>query len=349
MASPLANVPGLAGWLQQQQMAQQQEQGQLQQFGMVQGLRNALAQQEMQRRQLALQEQAARAKANAPIVAPAGSALYRAGEDAPFSTVPTKEPTGPEIVQLQGAKERYLKAGVPADSPLIKELDSRIAKLNTPPAGVTVNMPGSSDTVQGQDGRFYKFQVGKDGQVRAVPIQTTTGEPLRPPQTPSERKAEQESKETIADLGEIERLGSELDTLVQKHQGVLTGVVGPQAIVGRFRDIAAGSLGADTPTIDFANKSKLFLSSVRKMVEKDPNLSNQERQNLMEAIGTGFWQTGSSSIRARQDVMTYVKNRRMATLKNPDVESAAKTAWGSYDPSKYEYRVVGGEVQRRLK
>jgi len=73
-----------------------------------------------------------------------------------------------------------------------------------------------------------------------------------------------------------------------------------------------------TPAIDFENKSKLFLSSVRKMVEKDANLSKDERESLLGAIGTGLFQTGASSIRARQDVMQYVRRKRLGELKVSD-------------------------------
>jgi len=45
---------------------------------------------------------------------------------------------------------------------------------------VQVNMPATSDTVQGQDGRWYKFRIGKDGKTEAIAIATSTGEPLAP-------------------------------------------------------------------------------------------------------------------------------------------------------------------------
>jgi hypothetical protein len=342
MPSVLDRVPGLGGYLAAQQQGQQQAMGQLQQAQAVVGLQGALHQQEQERAlraalaesggdpEKAMQISISRGNlAGAAKLAPVVEARRKATAKQPVGagglydpatkTVippaprPDNPPAPPELIKLQGARKKYVESGVPEDHPFIKQIDARIEALNR--GGLTINMPGSSDTVQDDSGNFYKLQIGKDGKTRIVPMRTETGAPLRPPQTPSERNAGQAAQQALTDIAEIERLGGELDALVRQNQGLVSGVVGPQGVVGRATELVTGAVGGDTPALDFRNKSKLFLSSVRKMVEKDPNLSNEERKSLTEATGDGFWQTGASSIRARQDVMNYVKTKRISGLK----------------------------------
>lgn len=367
--SALDRIPGLAGYLAARQQNEASSLGQLQQAQGVMGLQGALRAREQEEQLMAALAQsngdpekamqiaiASGNLAGAAKLAPVVEARRKQGAGQPIGSGGLRLPNGeivppaagpkqfapPEIIRLQ----EHLKT-LPEGDPRRVPVEKRIQMLGERQPAVQVNMPGSSDTVQGPDGKFYKFRIGKDGKTEVVPLQTPGGEPLRPPRTAAEIKDALEKSQTTADLGEIERLGAELNTLVQQNQGLFKGVVGPQGYIGRIVDLAAGSAGADTPAIDFANKSKLFLSSVRKVVEKDPNLSNQERQSLLESIGVGFWQTGPSSIRARNDVMQYVKNKRMGGLKDSGPKRISSDA--DYDalPSGAEFIAPDGTRRKK--
>lgn len=363
--NPLMQIPGLAGYLAAKQQNEETGFNQIKQAAGVMSLQQALQAQELeQKRRQAVAasggdvEKAMQAliasgdAAGAAKLAPIVEARRKAKQGQPIGAGGLRNPDGtvtppaarpqqfapPELVKLQ----EHLQS-LPAGDPRRAPVEARIKILGERPSPVQLTMPASSDTMQGEDGKWYKVRIGKDGKVETIPLQTAAGAPLRPAPSAAELKAGQDAKDATSDIAEIERLGTELDTLVQQNQGLFKGVVGPQGYVGRIYELAAGAAGAGTPAIDFANKSKLFLSSVRKMVEKDSNLSNQERTNLLESIGVGFWQTGPSSIRARRDVMTYVKSKRIGGLKAPqqfsqeDLEFTAK-----------KHGITVEEVKKRL-
>lgn len=277
-----------------------------------------------------------------------GGLLNNDGTITPPAARP-QTPTAPKLVVLQQHRERV--TALPDDHPqkarLLKEVEDAIKKESTHQAPVNVY---SGSLVPGVDAQGNSIFVQPSGRPDTPP-RVVPG--VFPPPSAQDRKAGLSDKEALNDMAEIERLGNELDTLVQNNQGVVRGVTGPQGVVGRAVDLVAGAAGGATPAIDFENKSQLFLSSVRKLVEKDTNLSNEERNRLLGAIGTGFWQTGSSSIRARNDVMNYVRSRRVSGLKGvqgtSQIESAVKAAGWVYEPNKYEYRIMSGQVQRKAK
>ena len=225
---------------------------------------------------------------------------------------------------------------------------ARMGKLTKEGSGVTINMPGSSDTVQGEDGKFYKFRIGKDGKVDAVPMQTPSGDPLRPPKPAGEARADRERAEGEATVSSVRK---RIETMSAQLQGN-TGIVGPAGLARRVGETVGGvvSPGMGTPAIDYQNNMRLLLSDVRKIVEKDPNLSKDERESLYETLGGGITQTPGSAIRTLNNVMEYVEGKaatgggRKATI-----EGAVKGAGWDYEPGKYEYRIVDGKVQRKAK
>jgi hypothetical protein len=105
-----------------------------------------------------------------------------------------------------------------------------------------------------------------------------------------------------------------------------------------------------TPALDYQNDLRLLLADVRKVIEKDPNLSNQERQNLYETLGGGTFQTPGSAFRTLNNVLEYMENKKMTgPSRDANLEGAVKAAGWAFEPDKYEYRVVEGKVQRRAK
>ena len=259
-------------------------------------------------------------------------------------------------------KQRLIDAGKKAPATEVARLNAelergditpeqhkaRMGKLTKEGSGVTINMPGSSDTVQGEDGKFYKFRIGKDGKVDAVPMQTPSGDPLRPPKPAGEARADRERAEGEATVSSVRK---RIETMSAQLQGN-TGIVGPAGLARRVGETVGGvvSPGMGTPAIDYQNNMRLLLSDVRKIVEKDPNLSKDERESLYETLGGGITQTPGSAIRTLNNVMEYVEGKaatgggRKATI-----EGAVKGAGWDYEPGKYEYRIVDGKVQRKAK
>jgi len=335
MPNPLYNVPFYGGYLARRDQQAQEQLGDIQKAGVLFDLKNKVeAQRAAQAQERAVQEAGGnlekmveallrtgnregadrvsqiierRRKAKIPISATAGTQQLDPNDPSNvLHTTPFKPETPKPFEDIKNVPGGYLSRGP----------DGKI-KFTKTSEGMTINMPQSSDTVQGPDGKFYKLRIGKDGKAEAIPFQTASGDPLRPPESASDVKERLEKARATDDVAEIERLGVELDALIKNNQGLFVGVVGPQGYIGRILDLAGGMAGADTPALDFGNKSKLFLSSVSKLIKADTQLSDKDKQDLLQSIGEGFWQTGASSIRARNDVMHYVRTKRLGGLKKP--------------------------------
>jgi hypothetical protein len=91
-------------------------------------------------------------------------------------------------------------------------------------------------------------------------------------------------------------------------------LVGPAGVARKVVETGVGVVQPDipTPAIDYNNELKLLVADVRKVVERDPNLSNEERRNLHETLGGGVFQTPGSAVRALNNVLEYVENKRMS-------------------------------------
>lgn len=180
--------------------------------------------------------------------------------------------------------------------------------VSRPSAGVTVNMPATSDLMQKPDGSYVRVRIGKNGAVEEVPLGN-----VRPPQTPAERKAGADAAGVDASIESVRDRIGKMTALIQKG-GVTGSVVGPLGAAGRIAETAIGAVqpGAATPSLDYDNEKALLLADVRKVVEKDPNLSNQERQTLYQTLGGGIMQTPGSAMRTLNNVMNYVESKRRA-------------------------------------
>lgn len=337
MASPLAHVPGLAGYLQQQQMAQQQESGQLQQFSQVQGLRNALAQQEMTRRALELKEQEARRAAGAGQAIGAGGLRLPDGTVIPPAARPEQPKQPPQVVQLM-----QIRDSLPEGHPNRATLDEAIKKLSTHQAPVNVY---SGSLVAGVDDQGKPVFVQPSGRPGVDP-RVVPG--VRPP--PNATAAREEAAARDQDTT-LESVRARIASMTQKLQGN-TGMVGPAGIVRRMGETVGGiaAPGMPTPALDYQNEMRLLLADVRKIVEKDPNLSNQERQNMYEMLGGGTFQTPGSAFRTLNNVLGYMENKKMSGPgRQAQIENVVKAAGWTYEPSKFDYRVIDGKVQRKAK
>ena len=185
----------------------------------------------------------------------------------------------------------------------------------------------------GEDGRYYKFRVGKDGKAEAIPIADAQGNPLRPPESTAAEKVGEEKAAEEVTLKNVRGRVEKMATLIQGG-GLAGGVVGPLGMASRIGETAVGMAqpAAPTPALDYQNEMRLLLSDVRKMVEKDPNLSKDEREAMYETLGGGFMQTPGSALRTLNNIINHVESKqrsrptRTARPPSPPPEKRAKDA-----------------------
>lgn len=246
-----------------------------------------------------------------------------------------KQEANPEIVKLGN-----LLQTLPAGHPMRGPVEARIKMLTERAPGVTVNMPASSDLMQLPDGTFARVRIGKNGQVETIPLGNA-----RPPLTPAERKAEGEQVEGQATVESVRARVAKMASLIQGG-AMAGGVVGPLGIASRVGETVTGAVSnTPTPAIDFKNEQALLLADVRKMVEKDPNLSKDERERLYETLGGGIMQTPGSSIRTLNNVLSYVENKRVTgKSRAARVESKAPPTVGTVQQG---YRFKGGDPAKQ--
>lgn len=239
--------------------------------------------------------------------------------------------TSPEIVKLGN-----LLQTLPPEHPMRKSLQARIDVLSSRVPAVQVNMPASSDLMQRPDGTYVRVRVGKDGKVEETPLGN-----VRPPATAAQMRDEREANEDASTMQSVRQRIGRMANLVQGG-AMAGGVVGPMGIASRLGETVAGAVSnVPTPAIDFKNEQSLLLSDVRKMVEKDPNLSRDERERLYETLGGGLLQTPGSSIRTLNNVLSYIEGKKL-TGKKVDRGTADKKppAIGQIVQG---YRFIGGD------
>ena len=93
-------------------------------------------------------------------------------------------------------------------------------------------------------------------------------------------------------------------------------LVGPGGVARRAVEAGAGVVAPTmpTPAIDYQNNLNLLLADVRKIVEKDPNLSNEERRTLYQTLGGGTFQTPGSAARTLTNVLNFVENKKLTRI-----------------------------------
>lgn len=370
-------IPEIAAYQQAQNQGMRQQSGQLAQMGALQQIMQRQQQAQDQQRLRGVLQQAAQQTGGDPakmapllmqtgdptlmqlaqrmmpkppeerVVNP-GGAIVRDGKvtyQAPFKPDAPKEFAPPEFLRLQEAAAKY-----PEGHPVRAQIEARIKMLQERPAGTTINMPSSSDLMKGEDGRFYRVRIGKDGKSDAIPMQAGDMQ-LRPPESAATAKAEEEKVAEGQTLESVRTRIAKMASLIQGG-GMAGGVVGPLGMASRVGETAVGTVqpGTPTPALDYQNELRLLLSDVRKMVEKDPNLSKDEREAMYEALGGGIMQTPGSAIRALNNIVSHVESKqRIGAGRGTGIASQVQAAGWAYEPNKYEYRVVDGKVQRKAK
>jgi len=244
-----------------------------------------------------------------------------------LASAPFKPETPSPVSRLIAERD-----ALPVGDPRRKALDDAITKASTHAPGVQVNYPPSAGFgIDPATGKRGHYTIGKDGTLRWDAVEPIPG--------PAEVRASQAKIEDAATLSGIETRTKRMADILQKNYGV----VGPAGFVRRLGEAGLGAVpGAGalpTPAIDYKNETGLLLADVRKMVEKDPNLSNQERQNLLETMGAGMIQTPGSALRALKAVSDYVTRKKGGTgfevgkiYQDANGNRARYTAQGTWEP-----------------
>lgn len=222
------------------------------------------------------------------------------------------------------------------------EYDAKVKKLTTHQPPVNVYSQSLTPGVDAQGNPVFVQGSGRpDTPPRVVPG-------VFPPEKAGAARERKEAEQGEATVQGVRERISEMTKLIQGN----TAIVGPAGFARRIGETAAGVVAPDAPTpaIDYQNHLRLLVADTRKLVEKDPNLSNEERRNLLESLGGGIVQTPGSAIRALNNVMSHVENKAATgPSRGRRVEDAVKGAGWSYEPDQYDYRVVDGKVQRKRK
>lgn len=352
----LADIPFYGAYAQRRQMNEAQPMQELKQASAAMGLMGALRQQqqdEQLRQAIAatggdVEKAMAAAIASgnlagaaklAPVVearkkASQGQAIGSGGLRLPDGTIipPAARPgvthAAPEIVRLQ----EYL-GGLPEGDPRRVPIEARIKMLGERQGTVNVYSGSLTAAVDENGNPVFVQPSGRAD----VPPRVVEG--VRPPPNAADAKAAASARAEEVTLDSVrQRIQSMTDKLQQN-----SGMVGPLGIARRVGETVAGVAAPDmpTPALDYQNELRLLLADVRKVVEKDPNLSNQERLNLYETLGGGTFQTPGSAFRTLNNVLGYMENKRMSGPgRAARVEARGTPSVGAVEQG---YRFKGGD------
>jgi hypothetical protein len=192
---------------------------------------------------------------------------------------------------------------LPPGDPRRQIYDKAIEKASTHQAPVNVYSGSLTAGVDAQGNPVFVQPSGREG----VPPRVVEG--VRPMPKPADERVAQAEREAEATVESVRKRISDMSAQLQGN----AGLVGPAGIVRRIGESAAGVVAPSiqTPALDYQNNLRLLLADVRKIVEKDPNLSNQERQALYESLGGGTFQTPGSAMRALNNVLDFVERKKL--------------------------------------
>lgn len=269
---------------------------------------------------------------------PGGTRFDPSGK--PIASVPSAAQAASNLAKLIAERDALSPA-----SPERVTYDQAIRRAITHQPAVNVYSGSLTAGVDAQGRPVFAQPSGREG----VPPRIVPG--VFPPERAADAKTRKESEQSAATVASVQERVSRMATLI--NQGSMTGgVVGPQGMLGRVAETARGIAqpNAPTPSLDYQNEMRLLLSDVRKIVEKDPNLSKDEREALYETLGGGIMQTPGSAIRTLNNVLEKV---RSGVIQGPSrgtqIETAVRAVGWAYEPDKYEYRVMDGKMQRKAK
>ncbi len=213
-----------------------------------------------------------------------------------IGTAPKQEaPAAPtELTRLIAERDK-----LPEGDPRRGLYDRRIAVINTGPQTNTNIYNGGMQPGVNAQGEPAYARPRRDGGVDIVPN-------FFPPEKAATTKANAADAEGQITLDSVKTRIGQMTTMLNQGGPGVTGVLSP---IRRAGEAAIGAV-TDVPTtaIDYQNNLRLLLSDTRKLVEKDPNLSKDERQALYETLGGGILQTPSSAVRTMNNVLEKVQS-----------------------------------------
>jgi hypothetical protein len=195
------------------------------------------------------------------------------------------------------------RASLPPGDPRGPLMDKYIEKLSSHQPGVAVYSGSLTPGVDAQGNPVFVQPSNREG------VEPRVVQGVRPMPKPADEKAAQAEREAQATVESVRTRIQQMSQQLQQNPAL----VGPGGIARRTFEAGAGVVapGIQTPALDYQNNLRLLLADVRKVVEKDPNLSNQERQALYESLGGGTFQTPGSALRALNNVMEFVERKKL--------------------------------------
>jgi hypothetical protein len=258
----------------------------------------------------------------------------------------------PELIKQQSpqtanespiARVMRERASLPPGDPRGPLMDKYIEKLTSHQPGVAVYSGSLTPGVDAQGNPVFVQPSNREG------VEPRVVQGVRPMPKPADEKAAQAEREAEATVESVRDRIKKLSTLIQQNPTA----VGIPGMVRRGVEAASGvseGLGGPsmpTPAIDFTNQQALLLADIRKLVEKDPNLSNHERETLKTTLGGGIFQTPGSSIRAMNNVLEYVERKKLTGKTNTGVRRIQSDADYNALPSGTEFIAPDGSRRRK--
>ena len=229
------------------------------------------------------------------------------------------------------AKLMREKNALPPGDPAHAAYAEAIKKASTHQPQVQVNYPPSAGFgINPATGKEGHYTIGKDGNLRWDAVQ--------PIPTPGVRKEAAAAADDALTVDSVRQRVAKMAALIQGN----TGVVGPLGIARRVGEAAGGMVvpNIPTPALDYENEKNLMVADVRKLIEKDPNLSNQERETLSRTLGGGTLQSPGSAIRTLNNVLQFIEGKK---LRGPSKGSTARPAMPKRGDVVDGYSYMGGD------
>lgn len=254
---------------------------------------------------------------------------------------PNKPQADEKIIRLM--KQRDL---LPQGHPDRKVLEAAIKKESEHQPQVGVYASSLVEGVDQKTGAPVFVQPSPRADTPPRIVEGVRPKPDKP--TATDMRSQRDREENTATVASVRQRVKAMQDKLQSD----SYIVGIGGAVRRGAEAVGGLAVPDlkTPALDYQNDLRLLLADVRKIVEKDPNLSTKERENLEQALGGGVFQTPGSAFRALNNVLDFVESKKMTgPSRDAKLENIVKGAGWNYEPDKYEYRVLDGKVQRRAK
>lgn len=361
MAQGYAGIPPgpLSAYLGVEAAGRQQEMGELQQVGAVQGLLAKMQKEQQQQQEIQQLKSVMQQSGGSPEKAISAllqhgtpNAIHLASQLKGLVAKPDLKPMGahglydpatgttipppavdPKVSESPLAKLWREKAALPPGDPRHADYVDAIKKASTHQPAVNVYSTNLTPAVNERGEPVFVQPSGRPGvDPRVVPG-------IKPPPTPGERKDAAVAAENELTIQNVRDRVNKMSALIQGN----TAIVGPAGIARRIGEATVGAIpgagGIPTPALDYENEKNLMVADIRKLIEKDPNLSNQERETLSRTLGGGTLQSPGSAIRTLSNVLNFIEGKKLSGPSRPVSPKIGEIKMG--------YRFKGGDPSKQ--